>query len=198
MQIGQRVHAAGVQQFTDGQQNAGQVAAGNAGDAEHREVGISECRRGLTAQRSGHDAADDGGQGVELGVAVHRGGCLGIDHVVQQAGFGCGVDAGQTQHLVLRWAELHIVVGAVAICPGEQLVVGVDDGLHFGCSVGGSGGQWRDEAVEACHVAAGDARDAGLSVSAVGGCGVGAGVSADHAHGGVELGHRSRDRGLQG
>ncbi len=197
LQFAERVDAAGVQQFANGQQHASQIGRAHARDAQGRKVGSAQSGRGLSAQGGGHEAADDVGQGLQFAGLVHGGGGLGIDHVAQQARFCGGVDVGQAQQLVLRGAQRHIVVGAVAVGTRQQQMVGVDDGLHFGGRVGGGAGQRCDEAVEACHVATGDAGDACGQVGAVGGSCVAAGVGADHAHGRVEVGHRSGDRSLQ-
>ncbi len=78
-----------------------------------------------------------------------------VDHVVEQAHFSGGIDAGGAQGLVLAGRQVQVVV-VVGIGTGQQGGHRVGQGLQFVCAVGCTGAQRCQIGVRHAQVAAGD------------------------------------------
>ena len=112
-----------------------------------RQIGSGQHRAAGAARSGGEQAVDGGGQGVEFTHAVHVGGGLCTQAVVEQGQTGSvGRDRAQahTNGLVVGHGRVvgRGVVGS-AIGFGQDAVVGIDQGLQLGRGIGqraGDGG----------------------------------------------------------
>ena len=149
MQIGEAVHAAAVVVCgRNGLQHGSQVVRRDAAQAHQAQVVGDQRLAGRQACRSGLDGVGDAGQFVEVGHAVDVTGLAGAHDVVEQRqvlGVGGRQANVSTDGRVLRccgvfgWGRIGRGVSCVGVGVvgfGQDAVVGVDDGLHFGGGVG--------------------------------------------------------------
>ncbi len=115
--------------------------------AQLRQIGSAQHRASGAARSGGQQAVDRGGQGVEFSHAVHAGGGLCTQAVVEQGQTGGVARNGPQAHtnglVVGHSGVVGRAVGGNAIGFGQDAVVGIDQGLHLGRGVGqraGDGG----------------------------------------------------------
>ena len=129
----------------DGGQHGRQVVGRDARQTHFGEVGFGQCRRRCATGSQSLDGVGDAGEFVDLGHGVHIGSLLARDDVAEQAEVFSVVRGGTdvcTHGGVLRCGGVgrggrgvvaHTVGGVIGL--GEDDLVGVDDGLHFGRGV---------------------------------------------------------------